>query len=167
MIKKGVKTAAEYHAEGVRVPGLREPAPKDLEPAAVVFWESIIIRLPVDWFTSETVPLLKAYCRHSAYADQFAHDIAMQREMVRALETGVQNRNTAKQLVKASGHLISLHHMHGYETERAASIATKLRLTIQAKYIPEKAASRARASVPSGAPPWHDWNTHVSPEANA
>jgi hypothetical protein len=167
MVKSGPKTAAEYRAEGVRIPGSREPAPKDLEPAAAVFWESIVIRLPEDWFTSETVPLLKAYCRHSAYADRFAQDIAAQRELIAALEAGPKNRATAKQLVRSHEHLVALHRAHGYETDRAVSVATKLRLTIQSKYIPETAASKARSSIVSGPPPWHDWGRHTGKDADA
>jgi hypothetical protein len=168
LVKSGPKTLAEHRTESARIPGVREPAPKDLEPGAAAYWEAIVVRLPVDWFSSETIPLLKAYCRHSNYADQFAHDITVQREQIALLEAGVKNRTIAKRLSRSVEHLVALHRAHGYESDRAVSIATKLRLTIQSKYVPEKAASKARSNTLANAPPpWRDWNTHASPEANA
>jgi hypothetical protein len=159
MLKYGPQTFAEKRAESVRIPGVRVSAPNDLEPAEVVIWDSIVIRLPEDWFTSETIPILKAYCRHSAYADQFACDITAQRSRIETLRAGSQNRATAKQLTRANDHLHALHRMHMAETGQAMSCATRLRLTNQSRYVKETAASKARRSpIAAGAPPWHDWS---------
>ena len=166
MVKSGPKTPSEYLADGVRVPGQREPAPRDLEPGAVVFWDAIVTRLPVDFFTSETVPLLKAYCRHSHFADMFAQEITAQRDKVLQLESKQSNRNLVKLLAQARDHLINLHKMHGYETDHAASTATKLRITNQARFVPEKAASKARSAQNTGVPRWREWPTRPKGELN-
>jgi hypothetical protein len=167
MIKKGPKTQAEYMTESARIPGAREPAPQDLEPAEAVYWNAIVIRLPADWFTSETVPLLKAYCRHANYADRFAADIAEQRAFLDAIEADVAaGRAGIRKLPKLRDTLYTLHKMHAHETANAMMVATKLRLTNQSRYVPDKAASKARSAQPVGPPPWHDWGVHASNSEN-
>lgn len=157
MVKSGPKTFSERRLESAVIPGVRLPAPEDMEPAAKVFWDAIVVRLPADWFTSETVPLLKAYCRHSAFADQFAKDIAAQRERIAALESEPQTKTSVRLLNRAIEQLHALHRMHAAETACMQSIATKLRLTNQSRYVKETAASKARSTIRSGLQPWHDW----------
>jgi hypothetical protein len=167
MVKSGPKTQAEYQAEGVLIPGAREPAPSDMEPGAKVLWEAIVMRLPADWFTSETRPLLKAYCRHANFADHFAQEITATRVAIEAIERSVsRGRPGAKKLPKLREQLHSLHKMHGYETDHAVTCATKLRLTNQSRYVPDKAASKARSALASGPPPWHDWGAHATGNEN-
>jgi hypothetical protein len=162
MVKTGIKTQTEYRAESARIPGVKEPAPKDLEPAEVVIWNSIVIRLPADFFTSETTPILKAYCRHASYADRFAHDIAEQRAFLDAIEADVAaGRAGIRKLPKLRETLYALHKMHAHETTQAMACATRLRLTNQSRFVPEKAASKARSAQPVGPPPWHDWGAHA------
>jgi hypothetical protein len=167
MVKMGPKTQAEYRAESARIPGAREPAPKDLEPEAAVLWEAIVIRLPADWFTSETRPLLKAYCRHASFADQFACDIVELRAAITALENDIAHgRSGVRKLPKLREQLYALHKMHGYESDHAVTVATKLRLTNQSRFVPDKAGSKARSALANGPPPWHDWGTHASSSEN-
>jgi hypothetical protein len=167
-MKSGPKTQAEYLMDNVRIPGAREPAPKDLEPGAAALWNSIVVRLPADWFTSETIPLLKAYCRHSCFADNFAAQIvALRAELAELTEHGPSDEedvDSVKLLVRKTEELHNVHRMHGYETEHAFKAATKLRLTNQSRFVPEKAASKARSALASGPPPWHDWGEQVSSE---
>lgn len=159
MIKSGYKSQNELRAENVLIPGYREPAPDDLEPGAKVLWEEIVTRLPADWFTSETRPLLKGYCRHANFADQFARDITTTRITIEAIEASIsRGRAGIKKLPKLRELLHSLHKMHGYETEHAISCATKLRLTNQSRYEKDTAASKARNATPAKPPPWHSWN---------
>jgi hypothetical protein len=165
MAKSGRRTAEEYRAEGVRIPGAREPAPPDLEPAAAGIWDSIVIRLPEDFFTSETVPILKAYCRHSAFADHIAAEIAERRAMIEALEAAVRDgRSGTRKLPKLRESLYALHKHHGYETDHAMSCATRLRLTNQSRFVPERAASKAGKTQSVGLPPWHDWGHNSATE---
>jgi hypothetical protein len=164
MVKTGPKTPAEYRAESARIPGAREPAPLDLEPAEAVIWNSIIIRLPADFFTSETVPLLKAYCRHASFADQFARDIVALRATIEAVDTSKPRGQIRAR--KLEDRLHGLHKMHGYETDHAMACATRLRLTNQSRFVPEKAASKARSAQSVGTPPWHDWGVHASESEN-
>ena len=158
MAKTGRKTHADYRAESAIIPGAKIPAPFDLEPAAVVFWDGIVARLPEDFFTFETLPLLKAYCRHAVYADWYAQEIADLRcEIEDLAKTGCGHQKLAKLRTT----MCDLHKLHGYETDHAATCATKLRLTNQSRFYPESARARAtqmHANVSAAAPPpWHDW----------
>lgn len=160
MVKPGRKTPDEYRAENVLIPGYREPAPDDLEPGAKVLWEEVVTRLPADFFTSETLPLLKGYCRHFNFADHFARDITALRATIEALETS-GSPSAIKKLPKLRNQLYDLHKMHGYETDHATQCATKLRLTNQARYVPSNAASKARSATPAKPPPWHSWGDDI------
>jgi hypothetical protein len=110
----------------------------------------------VDWITSETRPLLKAYCRHAMYADRFAADIMAARLRLDALEEQ-GDRPAARAASVVTKLLHELHRVHAAESDRMVKLATKMRFTNQSRYVPEKAASKARASLATGPKPWHDW----------
>jgi hypothetical protein len=156
-VKSGPRTSQERAIQAAIIPGARIPAPDDLEPAAKVLWDAIVIRLPEDWITTENVPLLKIYVRHTVYADRFAKDIVAQRELIATLEADdSRTKRHAVMLARANEKLIGLHRAHGFESDRMVAAATKLRLTQQSRYTHTKAASRSRAT-PASSPPWHDW----------
>jgi hypothetical protein len=167
MLRRGPKTPDEKRTESARIPGQKAPAPGDLEPGAAVIWCAIVIRLPEDFFTSETVPILKAYCRHACFADYFAQEIARVRIAISAIESAMsQGKGSVRRLPKLRESLHSLHKMHGYETDHATTCATKLRLTNQSRYVRETAASKAHSTSNMGSPPWHDWGEHVPTHAH-
>jgi len=158
MVKRGPKTHAEYQADSVIIPGQREPAPEDLEPEAAALWDAIIVRLPAEWFTTESRPMLKAYCRHSHYADIFANMIREHRALIALVEADIgQGKKGVKILPGLYERLHELHKMHGYETKQALDCATKLRLTNQSRYVRDVAASKARSNTTHQAPAWHSW----------
>lgn len=160
MLTRGPKTRSAFQAEGVIVPGLREPAPLGLEPAEVSLWDAIVQRLPVDWFTSENRPLLKGYVRHVCFADAFAADIAALRGRINQVES--MSRPTKVQWKQVAGwrkELYQAHRMHAAETSRADQLATRLRLTNQSRYARETAGSKATDTTNER--PWSDWG-HAS-----
>ena len=158
MAKSGPKTYAQRQADGAIIPGARAPAPTDLEPEMVELWRDIVNRLPADWVTAETKPLLKEYCRHASYADRFAEDIVKVRATLDDLEgSSRRDKEALKAFETGTAHLHELHRAHGFQTDRLIILATKMRFTVQSKYVPQQAASRARMNAPNGPPPWHDW----------
>jgi hypothetical protein len=126
------------------------------------------MRLPEDFFTSETVPILKAYCRHAAYADYFAREIVATRDLIEALERAVSQGDSAafRKLPKLRESLHNLHKMHANESSNAVSCATRLRITNQSRFVPERAASKAGKTQSRGVPPWQDWGEHASRSEN-
>jgi hypothetical protein len=175
-VKSGPKTHAEYRADSVpHIPGARAPVPADLASTAALIWEAIVQRLPADFFTVETLPLLKAYCRHSQYADQYAADISKVRQWLAQLESGDHDLVpgddeeeadvVARALAQATEHLHTLSKLHGFETDHAATVATKLRITNQSRFVPDKAGSKSR-SAPANLPPWVDWGERDDTPSN-
>jgi hypothetical protein len=167
MAKPGPKGAEAMRAESALIPGAREPVPRDLEPDAAVIWEATTIRLPGDFFTSEMIPILKAYCRHSAFADYFAREITATRAAIEALERAISHgKSGIRKLPKLRASLHDLHKLHAHESSHAVSCATRLRITNQSRFVPERAASKSGKTPSTGLPPWHDWGAHASDTEN-
>lgn len=164
MTKTSYKSSAQKATDAAVIPGARAPAPPELEPEAVPLWVEIVNRLPADWVVSENKVLLREYCRHALYADAFARDIAAVRAQLDELAVGLQpDRATLTLVATTTEKLHELHRMHGFETDRLVTLATKMRFTQQSKYFPDKAAVRSRNSAPAGLPPWQDWGQEPDP----
>jgi hypothetical protein len=148
-------------------PPIKPPdAPPELDVPEARIWRSIVTKLPGDWFPPECIPLLKEMCRHIRHAD----DLAMEMAMVRTLSEAVNKPSgsdgpefwTVADRMKAIGEgskvMERLLRMHGYQTERIGNLATKLRLTNQAKILAVKSEKKARDERPPAGPrPWDDW----------
>lgn len=71
MKKRGRKSAAELATitpEGLVERVERPDAPYTLSDVEAAEWRAIVARMPADWFTRETWPLLEQYCRHAVRA---------------------------------------------------------------------------------------------------
>jgi hypothetical protein len=122
------------------IPGQRPAAPAELSGPQQAQWDSIVARLPAGWITDENAPLLKELCRHISFADDLAHDIEHQRASEKP------NQRTLLALLRA----------HGHQTQRLASLATKLRLTQFSRYTRD-AEGAAIGARNAGKHPWDDW----------
>ena len=108
-------------------------APKDLSGAERQLWDEIVESKPADWFGPDNAPLLKEYVRAAVACDQFAARVA---NAMAGDDDG---------LVKTTLDL------RDRESRRAASLATKMRLTQQSRYGARDAAradSRAQGKRP-------------------
>lgn len=142
--------------EGTRPPP--EPPP-ELEPVEASIWRSITSKLPGDWFAPETVPMLKELCRHIRHANDLSITLAETRAAIEAVAAGEAPLAERLALIgQASKTMERLLRMHGYQSERIGNLATKLRLTNQAKVPAGSAARKARDEMkPAGLRPWEDW----------
>jgi hypothetical protein len=113
--------------------------PEDLPEAQAAHWRRIVGRMPHDWFPPETQPLLVALCRHIVLAHELA---AMVSEFRREWYTADGGLERLDRLAK----------MQDREHRAMASLATRLRLTPQARYTPHRAAGAA--AKPRGSVPW-------------
>jgi hypothetical protein len=102
------------------------------QPAEQAAWVAITGALPSDWFNGGSWPLLKQLCRHINNADELAKDIAQER---RALAAGEP---------KAARALRQLLRVHASESDRIASLSTKLKLTKASRYARNDAAYGGR-----------------------
>ena len=112
-MQRGRKSAENLSKVVALVPGQRPEPPAELTRAQAAVWKTTIWALRVDWFGPENFPLLTQYCRHAALADVIAKAIN-----VTSIQTDLSRfaRLTA---------------MQARESAVIASLATRMRLTIQ------------------------------------
>jgi hypothetical protein len=110
------------------------PPPPDLSDAERERWVEIVESKPLDWFGPDSEPILKEYVRAAATCDVLAVSVS---KALKGDDAGV-----VKFMLD----------LRDKEARRAASLATKLRLTQQSRYG-ARSAARADARV-SGKRPW-------------
>ena len=132
MGSRGRKSAASLTVVPVS-PFRRPEPPAELTEAQAAVWRATVEGLPADWFGGGTQPLLVAYCRHVATAQLIAEHV---------------DRFDLSRLEDDEGlkHYDCLLRMRDRETKATARLATKLRLTNQARYGPRAAATAIRHS---------------------
>jgi hypothetical protein len=146
----------QYQYEGPVVPGSeRRPSPPaQLDARERKIWTDITRRLPSDWITAESQPMLKELCRHLRSADDLSVDLALARAAIDEIRK--MPEPDAEALAEATREYRAVLRAHGYQTERIGNLSTKLRLTPQARYAPSS-AQREAAKVIEGPEPWLDW----------
>jgi hypothetical protein len=117
----------------------RPDPPEGLTEEQATLWRGIVKRMPSGWFQIEQQGLLAAYCQHASAARMLALFIdSFKREWLPDPD--------------GLARFDKLLAMRERETRALASIATRLRLTPQSRYRPEKAAtSTANTTVQK---PW-------------
>jgi hypothetical protein len=138
--------------------------PTSLGPAEVELWWRVTSAMPPNWFSAENLPLLAAYCRHCAYADAIAADIAAVRADLAELVAGPlpatypvtapAAAENAKLIAGLQRELRALQRTHASESGAMLAVATKLRLTQQSRFQANSAQARTRGRPPSEARPW-------------
>jgi|GraSoiStandDraft_41_1057321.scaffolds.fasta_scaffold642849_1 hypothetical protein len=146
--KLGRKSAEDL---GPIIPGVerRPPPPDDLEPAEQAHWAAITGALPWDWFNGGSAPLLKQLCRHIHNADELAQDIAQLRGELAAAEPKARP-GVLRQTLR-------MQRAHGFESDRIASLSTKLKLTKMSRYARSDAAYAGAKGTATSPDPWTDW----------
>lgn len=138
--KRGRKSSAELNVVTVNLL-TRPDAPESLNHRQKEVWDEVVSGEPVDFFQTGALQLLLAsYCRHieasekaSAVIDEFQTQWLKSEEGARRYD-----------------HLCKVRER---ETRAASSMATKLRITNQARYTP-KAAATAAKNTTKLAKPW-------------
>jgi hypothetical protein len=112
----------------------QDGVPQDLSAAERALWVEIVESKPSDWFGPDSKPILKEYVRAAVACDLLAGKVS------EAL--GGNDAGEVKFMLD----------LRDREVRRAASLATKLRLTQQSRYG-ARSAARADARAP-GKRPW-------------
>jgi hypothetical protein len=139
MSQRGRKSA-EALSVVTTIPGQRPEPPDTLDEDESVEWRAIVERMPTDWFTRETWPVLAELCRHICTSNVVSARLSADR----------------KRLVLKDPELLDkLTKIHEREARAISSLSTRLRLTPQSRYD-EKKANTAVQSVPVVKP----WELH-------
>jgi hypothetical protein len=146
----------QYTAAGPIIPGneRRPSPPAQLDTHERRIWSAITASVPAEWFTAESLPMLKELCRHIRNADDLTADRAVARAAVDEIRK--QPQPDSEELAAATQEYRAILRAHGYQSERIGNLATKLRLTPQARYAPST-AKREAGKVIEGPEPWLDW----------
>jgi hypothetical protein len=140
MQQPGRKSAASLSVVAGSIDG-RPQAPDDLTPAQKIVWDRTVANEAADVFkTAALQQLLKEYCRHVTSA-------ALLTEKIDSFDS--QWLDTDEGLDRYT----KLVRTRDCETKALADKATKLRLTNQARYTPQAAATAAK-KVGGEAKPW-------------
>lgn len=121
---RGPKPAAYYDVPAANITAVERPdAPYDLTDEQADEWRAVVNRLPADWFTRETWPLLAQYCRHVVSARHVS-------ELIRKLEAAPDGFDVDEydKLLK----------MQEREGRALSSLATRMRLSQQSVHDREK-----------------------------
>ena len=121
---RGKKPAAALEVvKPASVVGIKRPvAPDDLTDEQAHEWDSIVSRLPADWFPRETWGLLAQYCRHVVSSRRVGDLIEA------ALSASDVDVDQYDRLLK----------MQEREGRAMSSLATRMRISQQAQYSKEK-----------------------------
>ena len=103
----------------------RPAAPSELTDEQAAEWESIVDRMPADWFPRETHGMLAQYCRHVVAARRVA-------QMIVSLEKGELDT------IDWIGDFDKLLKMQEREGRAMSSLATRMRISQQAQYSHKK-----------------------------
>lgn len=131
MAERGRKSAASLSVIAGSIDGRPSP-PADLNKAQSEVWERTVANEAADVFkTAALQQLLKEYCRHVVSAKKLAAMIEATEQMPQMSPDDLADYD---RLLK----------MRDRETKAIADKATKLRLTNQARYTPQAAATAAK-----------------------
>ena len=101
-------------------------APSTLTPAQAAIWREIVSTKPSEWFKADCAAILEAYCKA----------ITHYRDMASLLDNPPADLRERLRLTEAAGKQARL----------MGELASKLRLTPQARYTPGSAATAAKKS---------------------
>ena len=122
----------------------RPPAPGDFSEEEAEVWNATAEAMPAGWFSDETLPLLRAYCVHSAMHQTLTEQIK-----------GLVSRG-GMAMGKGSGtrmaNLEKLMRLQALQARSIAVLAQRMRLSQQSRVPKEEAEARTRNQVRSR--PW-------------
>jgi hypothetical protein len=144
MTKRGRVSEAEAELAAVVIEGKfgqRPEPPPSLTERQAEIWRETAASEPADFFNTAALrALLEDYCRHREAAEKLSKTIdAFQPEWLK-LNDGAKRYH-------------GLLRMRDLETRAATAAARNLRLTNQARYTPQAAATASR-NAPRGPRPW-------------
>lgn len=121
----------------------RPPPPDELTEEQAKEWESVVKRMPAQWFRREHFAMLASYCRLVVSARMLSQQIDAFRPEWMKTDDGVDR-------------LDRLGRMRDREVRSMAMLATRLRLTHQSQMRSETAGRAARKIGADTPRPWDD-----------
>jgi hypothetical protein len=139
MPRKSANSLAAVQAKPVEaIP--RQPPPADLSAVEAEMWQTVVNTKPADWFTADTLPLLRSYVRHCYQANK----IDAEMDKVIGMDfTG----SVAEKFEK-------LQKMRERESAKIMALARSMRLTQQSQLEAKTAHSAAKNAAKKSTALW-------------
>lgn len=118
----------------------RLPPPPQLSEFEAHVWTSIVNTKPADWFQADSLPLLLSYCKHIAQAETIDKQIAAFDPEWLKTDEGLKRYKL-------------LTDMRERESRAQTALARSMRLTQQARILPDK-GGRVVANSKKTSRPW-------------
>ena len=135
---RGRKSAAELAIAPVVHVQPRPTAPDELTDEEAAVWDGIVGRMPGGWLTREQHPLLIQYCRHTIAARRLSQLI---------------HQAEGPEVEWDEERWLRLQRAQAQQSATLAALATKMRISHQARYGPRAAATEAQQGH-EGPKPW-------------
>lgn len=132
---RGRKSSASLSVAVTNMPGQRPEPPEKLSECQKEEWRAVVGRMPANWFTRENEALLIEHCRHVERSDE--------------LEKLIQGALAAGEIREAAEFL----KLAKSESEILCKLATKMRLSQQARWDAQNSKTAIRHEV-NGTRPW-------------
>jgi len=144
---RGPKPRHELITEASAISTMERPRPPaELNDQQVAEWESVVNRLPADWFPAETHTMLAQYCKHKSAAIMVSSLIAEMEMRDHAATEGEEKPDSEAYFdLDAYDKLLK---MQERESRAITALARSLRFTLQATY------DKSMKKGPSGSKPW-------------
>jgi hypothetical protein len=123
---RGRKSGASLSVAVTNLPGQRPEPPKELTKDQAAEWRAVVGRMPADWFTRETHPLLVQFCRHVCRSRELEAWLA---EF--DMRSDVETYDRLTKVAEREGRAVS-------------SLATRMRLTQHSRYHTEMAGNAVK-----------------------
>lgn len=137
----GRKSAASLAVVASLPAAMQRPEPpEDLTSEHAEEWRAVVSRMPAGWFTRETHQVLATYCRHVVNARRLSVAIEAFDPAWLVDDEGLKRYDKLLSMADREGKAITM-------------TATRLRLTPQARYTAQAAATAANKAG-SGDKPW-------------
>jgi hypothetical protein len=158
MQQRGRKSA-ELQALPEVLPTRPEPPPY-LAEAEAVEWVAIVGRMPATWFTPEMFSVLGNHCCHICLTRELMEELREVQGELKVLrawlkDPGPGTEVDSAEMIKARVRCLELEErqdkliaMHLAQSKMVSSTATKLRLTPQSRYQPDKVVAPAPRKKP-------------------
>lgn len=140
MLQRGKKSTASLASVSV-LDNAPLPPPDDLSDLECEVWRAIVATKERQWWDSGSIPLLAAYARAVVQSRTVGRLV---REALALLENDATVLPRYRELRALESQL----------SKDMVSLAIRMRLTQQARYVPDKAASRAAKIARQGLKPW-------------
>ena len=129
--------------------GGRNVPPNELTVEEKTIWKLVAAEKPAEWFTKDTIVLMKEYCRCAARADWYKEKL---QDLQNSIDDSYPGDGVYGEVVKAMDKMVK---WNNNNAGQLSNYARQLRLTLSAR-VPARRAGVAAVDSAGLGKPWED-----------